>query len=334
MFRTTKFFIFSAQFFFIYSSLVAAPFGYVSNRDSDSVSVLDLKTDQILQSISVGDLPLDIVLANSRKYLYVANYNSETISVIDTQNNMVVETISIGKKYNYIYLTPNDKELWIPLLNEYIIDVMSTQSYSIQQIPMEYGPVDVAITPDGKKAIVTCEADDKVVFFDAFSKNILASIGAYKPRFIAIKHDGNYAYVTSLYSNGIQKIDTRTYEITTISNVCAAGMFLGDIAISPDDQYAYASASNNTISRINLLNDDITQSFAPTASSPRGIAITSDSTYAYVCNANSNNLTKIELSTGNYTTIAGAFSAPTKIALPKFSIIEGFLDFSPVKYQR
>lgn len=58
-----------------------------------TVSVVDLTTNKVVKTISVGLHPERMTL--SGQYLFVTNTNSDTISVIDTKTNAVVQTIDI-----------------------------------------------------------------------------------------------------------------------------------------------------------------------------------------------------------------------------------------------
>ena len=64
---------------------------YVTNRDNDTVSVIDTITNTVVGSpIKVGDGPQDIAYDPVNKRMYVTNFGDDTVSVIDTTTNTVV----------------------------------------------------------------------------------------------------------------------------------------------------------------------------------------------------------------------------------------------------
>lgn len=65
---------------------------YVSNRDTNKVTLIRVSDNLIMGTINVGSLPNGLAYYNGR--LYVANYGSDTISVITTSNHQVETTIS------------------------------------------------------------------------------------------------------------------------------------------------------------------------------------------------------------------------------------------------
>ena len=69
---------------------------YVVNTGSDTVSVLDGNTYNILITITVGRTPQGIALDAAFNTIYVANIDSHSVTVIDGSNNSVKKTIPVG----------------------------------------------------------------------------------------------------------------------------------------------------------------------------------------------------------------------------------------------
>jgi len=79
---------------------------YVINSGSDSVNIIDMLTNSVIGSITVGDDPTSGALVGSD--LYVTNRSSGTVSVIDTNTNTVTDTVSIGALGSLLYLFGTD----------------------------------------------------------------------------------------------------------------------------------------------------------------------------------------------------------------------------------
>src|SRR6266540_2910507 len=77
---------------------------YVTNLDSDTVSVIDSQTNTVIGNpIPVGDRPVGIAFNADNGDLYVANQFSNTVSVIDGQTNTVTgNPIPVGDNPNGI----------------------------------------------------------------------------------------------------------------------------------------------------------------------------------------------------------------------------------------
>jgi YVTN family beta-propeller protein len=68
---------------------------YVTNQNSNNVSVIDTATNMVATTISVGNFPRGVTVAPDGKRAYVANSGSASVSVIDTSTNTVVATIPV-----------------------------------------------------------------------------------------------------------------------------------------------------------------------------------------------------------------------------------------------
>jgi YVTN family beta-propeller protein len=74
----------------------AAPFAYITNNDGDTVSVIDMPSDTVVKTVTVGTGPYGIAVNPAGTRVYVANQESNTVSVIDTSSNSVIDTINVG----------------------------------------------------------------------------------------------------------------------------------------------------------------------------------------------------------------------------------------------
>ena len=62
---------------------------YVTNRDSDTVSVIDTATTPSPRTIPVGDSPVGVAVTPDGRRAYITNADSGTVSVIDTASDTV-----------------------------------------------------------------------------------------------------------------------------------------------------------------------------------------------------------------------------------------------------
>ena len=74
----------------------AAPFAYVTDNGSNSVSVIDTATNTVMATVPVGNNPVGVAITPDGRYAYVANANSGTVSVIDMATNTVGATVAVG----------------------------------------------------------------------------------------------------------------------------------------------------------------------------------------------------------------------------------------------
>jgi YVTN family beta-propeller protein len=74
----------------------AAPFAYITNRNSNNISLIDAATNTVVATVAVGTNPLGVAVNLAGTRAYVANFSIDNVSVIDTATNTAVTTVSVG----------------------------------------------------------------------------------------------------------------------------------------------------------------------------------------------------------------------------------------------
>ncbi|MGW2587711.1 YncE family protein, partial [Streptomyces virginiae] len=69
---------------------------YVANSFSDTVSVIDTRSNMVRATIPVGTGPRGVAVAPYGSRIYVTNSTSDDVSVIDNQTNTVIEIFRVG----------------------------------------------------------------------------------------------------------------------------------------------------------------------------------------------------------------------------------------------
>jgi YVTN family beta-propeller protein len=80
---------------------------YVSNGRAGTVSVLDSRTYELLNTIKVGVRPWGIALSPDGKFLYTANGPSNDVSVVDLAANTEIARIKAGSSPWAVAVVPN-----------------------------------------------------------------------------------------------------------------------------------------------------------------------------------------------------------------------------------
>jgi YVTN family beta-propeller protein len=76
---------------------------YVNNSGSNTVSVIDFVSNEVVKTIEVGKKPVSLALSPDHSRLVVTNQGSNDLSVVDTASDSVVATI--GLRYGNIAFT-------------------------------------------------------------------------------------------------------------------------------------------------------------------------------------------------------------------------------------
>ena len=65
------------------ATLSAAPFAYVPNEKSGTISVIDTATDRVMGEIKAGDRPRGLAVSPDGKFIYVSDQPHRALNVID-----------------------------------------------------------------------------------------------------------------------------------------------------------------------------------------------------------------------------------------------------------
>jgi DNA-binding beta-propeller fold protein YncE len=167
-------------------------------------------------------------------------------------------------------------------------------------------PHGLCISPDGTYALVANRASSTVSRIDLITHEVTFPFDGFDhPTAVSIAPDGTFAIVAS-FSDHIGRIDLVTSVVTFPYDVCNRST---GVAISPDGRYALATPDikksrewetdpsphegRNILCRIDLVTHEVTFPYAG-FTSPGGVAISSDGTFALVVNVTGNGVDRID----------------------------------------
>lgn len=268
----------------------AQSFVYVTNLKSNTVSVFDSSTNNLVATIPVGTNPVGITLTPDGAFAYVANQTYPgSVSVINTQSNTVTSTIPVGPFPTGMAITPNGRFVYaVDSTSPGAVSVIDTTVNSVvATIPEGVFPNWVAISPDGMFAYVTNAFSTPAyisVISTATNTEVATIPVGQQPTGIAITPNGAFAYVADGYgsADSVYVIDLRT---NTVVSTIPVGINPGRVSITRDGAFAYVSNFNSgSVSVIDTRTNTVATT-VPVGIEPLDIAFTSDGLLAYVANS-------------------------------------------------
>jgi len=128
-----------------------------------------------------------------------------------------------------------------------VIDAAATPTSVSATVPVGTSPEGVAITPDGRTALVADAGDGVVLFIDTATNATTGGVAVgLNPHSIAVSPDGSLAFVTNIQSNTLSVIDMGARAVTATVPVGAGP---GPVTVSPDGRFVYVgNFSDNVVS--------------------------------------------------------------------------------------
>ena len=211
---------------------------YVTLISSGYVCKFDLDTDQLLDSVFVGNQPALMDIDRERQILYVSRFmpmpsmgmdgtSSQLIHQIDAQTMVILNTENVGASSPHgIALSNDGSTLWVASNEASHFFKIPTSTFGLYNNQAEnfqlgydvpanyeindniYNALELILSNDNSQLFVSCSGKGEVRIFDTLNGDSLKyySTGI-MPWHMAISRDDRYLYTTNRMSNNVVQID-------------------------------------------------------------------------------------------------------------------------------
>lgn len=262
------------------------------------------------KNLKLQDLPLNLVVSPSKKYLAVTNngQSTQSITLIDAATETVLDDEIIEKSWLGLAFSPDEKYLYASAGNDNKINIYKIENNQLQkdgEIILDK-PWPVKVSPAGLCAtenyiFVVAKDNNTLYQLDIASKSILKKIPLAAEAYTCIlSPDKNLLYI-SLW--GGAKVLIYDIAASKIVDEIAVDKNPNDMVLTKDGQYLYVSHGNdNTVSvidtklkqRIETLSCSLYPN-SPVGSTPNGVALSEDEENLFIANADNNCLAVFEV---------------------------------------
>ena len=270
---------------------------YVTSYPENSVHMIRTSDNTIIDDISVGELPTDLVVTKDAKYVYVANskYYNSSVSVIRTSDNTVIDTIPLvgGASPGCIAVSPNGDYVYVENRMDDSVSVIRTSDNTIiDDIYVGSDSGDILVTPNGDYIYVT---NGDVSVIRTSDNTVISTIPCERSFSLSITQNGDYIYMT----DNIGTVSVIRTSDNTVTDTISVGYRPTGVAITPDGEYVYVVISGTvtycpgcpagntenwsgcSVSVILSSNNTVLHNI-PMGDGPSSIVITPNGDYAYV----------------------------------------------------
>ncbi len=272
---------------------------YVTNSDSDCVTVIDRQQDRVVATIAVDQSPMGIVTSPDGGKIYIANSGAGNISVIDTGVNRVINTIdNFGYSPAELALSEDGLTLYATNPDSDNISVIDTFSNMVTGcISVGNNPAGIVVDQNRRKVYVANKASNSIsiINMDTSAVENTVTVG-FNPTGVAIHQDK--LYVTNSGSNSISVIDIPSHSVTKTIPMSQKPVWL----VPGLPGRIYVSNADNEVSFIYISMDMTTRSIS-VGDLPSQMAVDPLRRKLYVVNTLSEDLSVIDLTTKRLKTV-------------------------------
>ena len=336
------------------SMMGMAQTAYITNYNDNTVSVINVATNTVINTIKVSSNPYGVSASPDGSKVYVTNYGDSTVSVINTATNAVSATITVGVKPAGICVNPDGSKVYVANTIDGTVSVINASTNTVStNVKIGVSPWGVCVSPDGNKVYVTGNFNQEIssvnvinTVADTVSRNIYL---AYNPHYgVTISPDGNKLYITNNLDSTVSVMNTDTIAIDTIK----VGFQPIDITMSPDgsklyvigsiEQQVYLKNYLTNVGEVKVINTathTISSTIITDGTFPSGISVSSDGSNLYVVNSGDNIVSVINIASkavtatiavGNRPIAFGNFISTHKaVGIPAYSIDAASISLYP-----
>jgi len=257
------------------------------------------------KSVNLDDLPLNMVVSSSKKYLAVTNngQSTQSIQLIDIATEKVVSQVAVTKSYLGLAFSEDEKQLYASGGNDNKILVYNVESDKLitqdpiilgKPWPKDISPAGLCIDDSQSRLYVVTKGDSSLYTCDTKSKQINTKLNLGAAAYTCLLSPDKSQLYVSLWGNSkVLIIDTKS---NTIKAEIATNKNPNDMILTQNGQFLFvANGNDNTVGVIDLpklkIVETLTTSIfpnAPVGSTPNGLALSADENTLYIANADNN----------------------------------------------
>ncbi|MGL4306396.1 MAG: YncE family protein [Mycobacteriaceae bacterium] len=267
---------------------------YIPEIDSDTVSVLDVTTGRINQTIPINNpigpsRPAVLAKTPDGSKVYTDNFGalSPSITIIDRKNNNSTRTIPVESVPLGIFTSGDGKEIYIPEVG-FVVEVLDIETDTIvRRLRFADIPAGAMTGPDGLMYIGFVSG--LIGAYDPYTGAVVKPpiwSGGTATFWYSFTHDGSKLYTDTINSVGV--IDVHSWTLTKtlstwpdgIGRLTNPGAFTSEI--SPNGKKLYVSLAGGTgVLVFDTETDELIRTI-PTEGYTIGLTFSGDGTRGYI----------------------------------------------------
>lgn len=283
------------------------------------------KTSQILlpngwklspagRSINLGDLPLNMQLSSTGKFLAVTNNGQsiQSLQLIDPKTETILDEQLLAKSWYGLAFSKDEQHLYVSGGNDnWILDFRIENNKLGKSDTIKLGPVwpkgkispaGIAVNKANTRLYTVTKEDSTLYIINPNEKKVLKKVQlpaiAYS---CLLSPDGSKLYISLWGGRAVAIVSTASEEIVQQVPV---GDHPNELLLNKKGNFLFvANANDNTVSVINTLTNKVSETIATTlyatqltGSTTNGLALSTNEKTLYIANADNNCLAVFDVS--------------------------------------
>ncbi|MFE7621301.1 hypothetical protein [Streptomyces sp. NPDC057496] len=235
---------------------------YVPNTNSDTVSVIDPATYEVIKTIKVGRQPQHVVPSWDLKTLWVNNDIGDSLTAIDPATGKVGPTVPVSDPYN-LYFTPDGKyAVVMASMDRELVFRDAHTMKTVKTVPVDCAGVNHAdFSTDGRYFIVSCEFSGELLKVDTAAMKIVEQqklpLKGAMPQDVKLSPDGGTFYIADMIADGVWVLDGKNF---TTPKLLHTGKGTHGLYVSRDSKEMYISnRGEGTVSVFDFARRELTK---------------------------------------------------------------------------
>lgn len=231
---------------FLLSTSAWAATAYVTNEKDDSVSVIDIETQKVVRTFSVGQRPRGIIMNKDYSKFYICTSDDDTVEIYDAVSEKKIGELPSGADPEQFALHPDNRRLYIANEDDALTTVVDVETSEVlAQIDVGVEPEGMAVSHNGKMAVTTSETTNMVHWIDTEKNELFDNtLVDQRPRFAQFEADDSLLWVTSEIGGTVSVINVADRTITKKINFEIKGIHKDRVQpvglrLSADGKFAY-----------------------------------------------------------------------------------------------
>lgn len=274
------------------------------------------------RALPLGDLPLNLVVSPSKKFLAVTNNGQsvQSLQLIDAKTERILHSVIIPKSWYGLAFSPDEKFLYASGGNDnwilqYAIKnnqlLLSDSIILDKKWPKKVSPSGICLDKTGRKMYIVTKENNSLYVVSLADKKILQRLPLGHEAFSCLlSPDNEELYISSW--GGDQVLVYHTGQMRIIDSI-KVGDNPNDICLTRSGQYLFvANANDNSVSVIDIRHRKVLEVLnaalfpnAPSGSTSNGLALSPDEKTLYIANADNNCLAVFDVNRKGFSVAKG-----------------------------